>query len=243
MGPGLVILVVTIAIVVIVGLFALLRYRRRRQRLRQRFGPEYDRVVVEQQGNFRRAEAILTEREKRVQGLPLHALSPVQRTAYAMEWMTVERRFVDDPATGVGWAEGLIKRAMTDRGYPASDYEQRSADLSVSYPTGVQHYRAAHEIVERQRDGQAASEDLSKAIGYYRSLFDDLLEPSKEELARDALLDPVWDEMYNPVASEPVSDELLEPRATEPVSDELPEPATIELIDGKRKPVTRGRAS
>jgi hypothetical protein len=243
MGPGLVSLVVTIAVVFIIGLFALLGHRRRSQRLQQSFGPEYDRVVLEQQGDFRRAEAILADREKRVQGFRLSALSPAQRTTYAMEWMTVERRFMDDPATAVRWAEGLIKRAMTDRGYPEADYEQRSADLSVSYPAVVQHYRAAQEIVARHSDGHTPSEDLRQAIGYYRSLFDELLEPSKEELAKDALLDPVWDEMYNPVAGEPVSDELLEPMGSEPVSEELPEPAKIDRIDGRRRRVNRGRAS
>jgi hypothetical protein len=239
MGPGLVSLVVTIAVVVIVGLFALLGHRRRSQRLRQWFGPEYDRVVLEQQGNFHRAEAILADREKRVQRFPLSALSPTQRTAYATEWMTVERRFMDDPATAVGWAETLIKRAMTDRGYPESDYAQRSADLSASYPAVVHHYRAAHEILARHSDGHASSEDLRQAVVYYRSLLDELLEPSKEELAKEALLDPVWDEMFNPAAS----DELLEPMVSEPVSNELPEPAKIELIDGRRRGETRGRAS
>lgn len=243
MGPGLVSLAVTIAIVFIVGLFALLGHRRRSQRLQQWFGPEYDRVVLEQQGDFRRAEAILADRDKRVQGFSLSALSPAQRTAYAMQWMTVERRFMDDPAAAVGWAEGLIKRAMTDRGYPEADYEQRSADISVSYPAVVQHYRAAHEIVARHSDGGVPSEDLRQAIGYYRSLFDELLEPSKEELAKDALLDPVWDEMFSPVASEPASNELLEQMWNEPVSRELPEPAKDELIDGRRRRVNRGRAS
>jgi hypothetical protein len=160
-----------------------------------------------------------------------------------MQWMTVERRFMDDPAAAVGWAEGLIKRAMTDRGYPEADYEQRSADISVSYPAVVQHYRAAHEIVARHSDGGVPSEDLRQAIGYYRSLFDELLEPSKEELAKDALLDPVWDEMFSPVASEPASNELLEQMWNEPVSRELPEPAKDELIDGRRRRVNRGRAS
>lgn len=243
MGPGLVSLAVTIAIVFIVGLFALLGHRRRSRRLQQWFGPEYDRVVLEQQGDFRRAEAVLADREKRIQGFSLSALSPAQRTAYAMQWMTVERRFMDDPVAAVGWAEGLIKRAMTDRGYPEADYEQRSADISVSYPAVVQHYRAAHEIVARHSDGGVPSEDLRQAIGYYRSLFDELLEPSKEELAKDALLDPVWDEMFSPVASEPASNELLEQMWNEPVSRELPEPAKDELIDGRRRRVNRGRAS
>ena len=172
--PALVIVAVLVVIAV-----ALVMRRRRTGQLRRRFGPEYDRAVTQQHGDARRAEATLADREKRVEAFPLRALSAVDREAYAMEWAAVQRRFVDDPSAAVGTADRLVNRVMTDRGYPMTDFEQRAADISVSYPAVVQNYRAGHEIVERHTDGQATTEELRQAMVHYRSLFDELLQPAK----------------------------------------------------------------
>ena len=177
--PALIIVAVMVVIAV-----ALVARRRRSNQLKQRFGPEYDRTVVQQRGDSRRAEETLVEREKRVETFPLQALTPVDREAYAMEWATVQRRFVDDPSAAVGTADRLVSRVMTDRGYPMTDFDQRAADISVTYPQVVQNYRAAHDIVLRHTDGHATTEELRQAMVHYRSLFDELLapaEPSKVE--------------------------------------------------------------
>lgn len=171
---------VIVAILVVVGL-ALAMRRRRSEQLKRRFGPEYDRAVLQQNGDSRRAEASLADREKRVEGFSLRPLSAVDREAYAMEWAAVQRRFVDDPTAAVGTADRLVGRVMIDRGYPMTDFEQRAADLSVSYPTVVQNYRAAHDIVVRQGDDKANTEDLRRAMVHYRSLFDELLQPGNVE--------------------------------------------------------------
>jgi hypothetical protein len=176
---------ILIPIIVIVGVLvavmvAFTMRRRRSDQLKQRFGPEYDRTVSQQQGDARRAEATLAEREKRVAAFPLRALSPIDREGYAMEWATVQRRFVDDPAAAAGTADRLVGRVMIDRGYPMTDFEQRAADISVSYPTVVQNYRAGHSIVARQADGQVTTEELRQAMIHYRALFDELLEPGIE---------------------------------------------------------------
>ncbi len=177
--PSLIIVAILVAIAV-----ALVARRRRSNQLKQRFGPEYDRTVVQQRGDSRRAEETLVEREKRVETFPLRALTPVDREAFAMEWATVQRRFVDNPSAAVGTADRLVSCVMTDRGYPMTDFDQRAADISVSYPTVVQNYRAAHDIVLRHADGHATTEELRQAMVHYRSLFDELLapeEPSKVE--------------------------------------------------------------
>lgn len=176
---------ILIPLIVIVGILvavmvAFTMRRRRSDRLRQRFGPEYDRAVTHQQGDARRAEAALAEREKRVEALPLRALSPIDREGYAMEWASVQRRFVDDPSAAVGTADRLVGRVMIDRGYPMTDFEQRAADISVSYPTVVENYRAGHSIVMRHADGRATTEELRQAMIHYRTLFDELLQPSVE---------------------------------------------------------------
>ncbi len=67
---------------------------------------------------------------------------------------------------------------MQARGYPISDFDQRTADISVDHPVVVENYRAAHEIVLRHSRGQASTEDMRKAMVHYRALFDELLEDS-----------------------------------------------------------------
>ncbi|HEY3989304.1 MAG TPA: hypothetical protein VGM02_08405 [Acidobacteriaceae bacterium] len=171
---------VIVAILILVGVAFAVR-RRRSDQLKRRFGAEYDRTVIEQHGDARRAEATLVDREKRVEQFPVRALSPVDREAYAMEWAAVQRRFVDDPSAAVGTADRLVSRVMIDRGYPMTNFEQRAADISVSYPAVVANYRAAHDIVVRHTDGHATTEDLRQAMVHYRSLFDELLEPAKIE--------------------------------------------------------------
>jgi len=169
---------IIVAVLVIIAV-ALGARRRRSAKLKQRFGPEYDRAVIQQHGDSRRAEETLVEREKRVETFSFRALTPVDREAYAMEWASVQRRFVDDPSAAVGSADRLVSRVMTDRGYPMTNFEQRAADISVGYPAVVDNYRTAHDIVLRHADGHATTEELRQAMVHYRSLFDELLAPQE----------------------------------------------------------------
>jgi hypothetical protein len=164
---------VIIAILVVVAM-AWIAHRRSEQRKR-RFGSKYDHAGTQQRDDTRRAEATIAEREKRIERLPLRSLSPIDREAYAVEWAAVQRRFVDDPPAAVGYADRLISRMMTDRGYPMTDFERRAADISASYPAVVENYRAAHDIALHHADGSITTEDLRRAMVHYRSLFDELL--------------------------------------------------------------------
>ena len=169
-----VVLIGVVAILLVTAAVMTLR-RRKSEQLKQRFGTEYDRAVQEQ-GDPRRAETVLEERTKRVETFSLHSLSPADREAYAIEWSAVQRRFVDDPAAAVGSADRLVSRVMTDRGYPMSNFVQRTEDISVSYPTVVQNYRAAHDIHLKNEEGTATTEELRRAMVHYRSLFDELVQ-------------------------------------------------------------------
>jgi len=172
--PKIVALIVIAIIAVLLVVWAVVR-QRRTANLKTRYGPEYDRVLHEV--GPRKAEAALLEREKRVEKFHIRALPPEDRERFITEWRTVQSRFVDDPQGAVGQADNLVDRVMLARGYPMSDFEQRAADLSVGYPHIVSNYRAAHQIALRHQQGQATTEDLRQAMIYYRSLFDDLLEP------------------------------------------------------------------
>jgi len=151
--------------------------RRRSKALRERFGPEYEHAV-EAYGGPRRAERELATRQKRVKAFDIRPLTPEVYQHYSTAWEKVQKRFVDDPALAVNEADRLVKDLMQARGYPISDFEQRSADISVHHPNVVSHYRAARDIAVSNRQGGSSTEDLRQAIVHYRALFEDLLEVS-----------------------------------------------------------------
>jgi hypothetical protein len=91
-------------------------------------------------------------------------------------WRADRSRFVDDPQRAVTEAEKLVVEVMEAQGYPVSDFEQRVADISVDHARVVENYRAAAEIARKLERGEATTEDLRRAMVYYRALFDDLLE-------------------------------------------------------------------
>lgn len=174
-------IIFVVVALVIIGIVGFLLIRKRQSgHLKERFGTEYDRLV-QQKGDAGKAEAVLAEREKRIEKLSIRALAPADRERYAQEWASVQRRFVDDPALAVNEADKLVATVMTARGYPTSDFEQRAADISVNYPNLVQNYRGSRDIVVRHGKGQAGTEDLRQAMVHYRALFDELLGSPKAE--------------------------------------------------------------
>jgi hypothetical protein len=169
-------IVIVVAVVVVLALVAWSMMRRRRStQLREGFGPEYDRTV-EERGSRRQAEAELADREKRREQLDIRPLTPAARDRYMDRWRDTQARFVDDPGSAVGDADGLVQEVMRERGYPTEDFEQRAADISVDHPHIVENYRAAHGISLAHQRGEASTEDLRQSLVHYRSLFEELLE-------------------------------------------------------------------
>ena len=168
---GIVVAVIVVGAVVL-GVMTVFR----RRRLQQRFGPEYDRLVGERDSR-REAEAELTERERRVQGLDIQPLTDVARASYAGRWTSIQEQFVDAPANAVSGARFLVADVMTERGYPAEQHDQDQvlADLSVEHSGTLDRYRAAEEISGKAAAGTASTEDLRNAMIGYRALFGDLL--------------------------------------------------------------------
>ena len=159
----------------------------RRRRLQQRFGPEYDRLVRERDSR-REAEAELTQRERRVQGLDIQPLTDVARAGYAGRWTSIQEQFVDAPADAVSGARFLVADVMTERGYPAEQHDQDQvlADLSVEHPDTLDRYRAAEEISGKAAAGTASTEDLRQAMVHYHALFADLLGEPEDQGSRAA---------------------------------------------------------
>jgi hypothetical protein len=179
-----IIAVIVVAILIVVAI-AVIVAQRRKAALRERFGGEYERAVRER-GSEKEAQALLQERQRRVEKFHLKNLDPADRQRYAERWRTVQSRFVDDPRGAVIDADDSVASLMGARGYPMADFDQRAADLSVDHANVVDHYRAAHQIALRHRQGQATTEELRQAMIHYRSLFEDLLDGRKPEEIRGA---------------------------------------------------------
>jgi predicted nucleic acid-binding protein len=170
-----VLVAIIVVLLCVVGFLA--ARQRRSAQLREGFGPEYDRVVQER-GDQREAEAELRERRDRRREYDIRPLEESAREHYAERWEDTQRRFVDQPASAVAEADGLIGEVMRERGYPVEDFDQRAADLSVDHPEVVEHYRAAHALSVANGDQNASTEDLREAMVHYRALFADLLDDS-----------------------------------------------------------------
>jgi hypothetical protein len=178
-GTIVVIVVVIIVIALAIGVAATVR----RRRLQQQFGPEYDRLAREHDSKLK-AEAELTQRQRRVRKLDLRPLSPEAQAQYSARWMSLQEQFVDDPEDAVAQSQTLVAEVMRARGYPTEHGDQVAADLSVEHAKTIGNFRAAEKISESATAGTASTEDLRQAMIHYRALFRDLLgdtpEPGEE---------------------------------------------------------------
>ena len=160
----------------------------RRDRLRRRFGAEYERAIGSSDSR-RGAEAQLRDRLKRHRALELRALEPEAAASYVRRWMRIQEKFVDTPDDACSAAEQLLDEVMRARGYPVDEDFDTQADLvSVDYPDLVADYRRVHEAMHGVVTGKPAVtgkaavtekvplEDLRNAFLIYRSLFRRLLD-------------------------------------------------------------------
>ena len=170
------IIIVAVLFLVIGGVLvmALTRFQRTR-RLRDRFGPEYDRTL-ERVGDKRRVEDELEARLAHVENLNIRALSAEEVNRFSLEWQATQTEFVDQPLASVQKADRLIQDVMRTRGYPVEDFEQRAADISVNYPDVVINYRELHEIATRGEREKISTEEMRQAMVHGRELFERLVQ-------------------------------------------------------------------
>jgi hypothetical protein len=173
-------------LVVVIAVAAYLEHRKNRTlALRNRFGSEYDRAVVEH-GSSRKAETRLADRESRVEALEIRELGATERERFVAEWQTVQSRFLDHPKAAVTEADDLVNSLLEARGYPRASFEQRAADVSVSYPRVMENYRLAHDVAVRPNRVDATTEELRAAMIQYRAIFDELVQAQKPSEHRTA---------------------------------------------------------
>lgn len=182
---------ILIAVLVVIAVLAIIASRsissrKRTERLKGRFGPEYERTVGEA-GDQGAAEKELAARERKREKLDIVPLPPEARAKYADSWRTVQIEFVDNPSSAVAAADRLVIHVMRERGYPIDDFDQRAADISVDHPKVVENYRTAHGIYLAQEQGDIGTEQQREAFVHYRELFEKLLETdeSKDEPNKD----------------------------------------------------------
>jgi hypothetical protein len=159
--------------------------RNRTRAFRSRFGSEYDRAVLTH-GSSRSAEAKLADRETRVKALDIRELGVTERDRFVAEWQVVQSRFLDHPKAALTEADDLVNAILEARGYPHVGFDQRAADLSVTYPRVMENYRAAHGIAVRPGKEEATTEELRTAMIQYRAIFDELAQAAKPAQQKSA---------------------------------------------------------
>jgi hypothetical protein len=154
---------------------AFVRIRRRRSHLKQRFGPEYGKLVADR--GVGDAESHLGTVESEHDELELRELPSVTRDRYFDEWRQAEVRFVSDPRDATRAAERLVVRALHERGYPDEDGEHLASLVSVDHPDVADRYRHGHALLEGV-DGDENTEKLRKAMLDFRAVLEDVLSRS-----------------------------------------------------------------
>jgi hypothetical protein len=186
MSTGAIIILVVAVVIVLAAAGWLVFERMRSTKLRERFGPEYQRALADGQSR-RAAERELAARERRHRGYDIKPLSADARMRYEQHWIVIQQRFVDDPTRSVFEADRLVATVMAERGYPTESYDQQVADLSVRHAAVLDHYRSGYDIHARHGETPVSTEELREAVLHYRELVRDLLadEPVPEPAAAE----------------------------------------------------------
>jgi FtsZ-interacting cell division protein ZipA len=187
--------IVIIVVVVVVAVLLLALYftsRRRaaqrseeqRERSREEFGSEYDRIAQER-GSEEEAEKELRERRGRVERR-VEPLSEESRGRYKEQWEEVERVFVDNPERSIEMADRTVSDILDERNFVSdagqSD-EETDRGLAAMHPEVADDYREARRIraaVVARSEGHAeedgeSTEELRQAIRKYRAVYQRLV--------------------------------------------------------------------
>ncbi len=170
----LIIAVVIVVIILAVLVIALSRSMRTK-RLKERFGPEYDKTV-DRVGDKDKAEEELQARLEHMKDLNIRSLTAEEVNRFALEWEKVQAQFVDTPLEALKKANGLIREVMGTRGYPMEDFDQRVADISVDYPDLAPNYRELHDAIAKSEHEKLSTEEMRQAMLHGRGLFENLLQ-------------------------------------------------------------------
>jgi hypothetical protein len=99
-----------VVIIVVLIAIAVVKRRKRQERsdrLRERFGPEYDRTV-ERAKSRSEAEDQLEARAARREKMRLRSLDPDERRSFVSRWEDLQASFVDGPGSAVRGGDVLL---------------------------------------------------------------------------------------------------------------------------------------
>jgi FtsZ-interacting cell division protein ZipA len=181
----IVIIVVVVVVVLLIALFfasrrrAAQRSEEQRERSREEFGSEYERMAQER-GSEEEAERELRERRGRVER-QVEPLSEESRSRYEEQWEEVERVFVDNPERSIEMADRTISDILDERNFVSdagqSD-EETEQGLAAMHPEVADDYREARriraDVVARSAEedsNEASTEELRQAIRKYRAVY------------------------------------------------------------------------
>jgi flagellar basal body-associated protein FliL len=162
-------IVVLAVLLVLAAAVAVIGTRRRSAKLKEGFGPEYDRTV-EEHGKRRQAEKDLQARQEEHEQLELRPLTAAARRRFTTEWTSVQSRFVDTPELALTEADALVTQLLNERGYPVDDFDTKSRVLSVEHADVLDGYRSANEDARNVR--AADTETVRNAFLDLRAVFE-----------------------------------------------------------------------
>jgi FtsZ-interacting cell division protein ZipA len=188
----IVVLVVVVVVVLLLALYfasrrrAAQRSEEQRERSREEFGSEYERMAQER-GSEEAAERELRERRGRVERR-VEPLSEESRGRYEEQWKEVEGVFVDNPERSIELADRAVSDILSERNFVSdagqSD-EETERGLAAMHPEVADDYREARRIradVVARSAGRAvddsdeeSTEELRQAIRKYRAVHEQLV--------------------------------------------------------------------
>jgi hypothetical protein len=89
------------------------------------------------------------------------------------------RTVAEDGSRRDAKADQLQGDAISARGCPVSDFDQRAADISVDHPVVRDNDRTDHGVRLCQRNGRTSTDDFRQAKIHFWTLFEELVGKSK----------------------------------------------------------------
>ena len=188
----IVVLVVVVVVVLLLALYfasrrrAAQRSEEQRERSREEFGSEYERIAQER-GSEEEAERELRERRGRVERR-VEPLSEESRGRYEERWGEVERVFVDNPERSIEMADRTVSDILDERNFVfdvGQSEEETEQGLAAMHPDIADDYREARciraDVVARsagrgeEGSNEESTEDLRQAIRKYRAVYERLV--------------------------------------------------------------------
>ena len=188
-------LIVIVGVAIAVSLLALFFASRRRaarrseeqrERSREEFGSEYERMAQER-GSEEEAERELRQRRGRVERR-VEPLSEESRGRYEEQWGEVERVFVDNPERSIEIADRTVSDILDERNFVSdvgqSD-EETEQSLAAMHPEIAEDYREARRIRadvvarsagrDEEDSNEESTEELRQAVRKYRAVYERLV--------------------------------------------------------------------